>query len=109
MGRRPKYGNKIVLDDKGRRFPSIGEMRRCHELENMEALGFIDKLELQPRFRLIVNGQQICCYIADFKYRENGRYIVEDFKGYQTPEFKLKWKLVQALFTENEYRLSRGK
>ena len=47
------------------------------------------------RFALEVNGQKICTYIADFRYEKenaNGDWetIVEDAKGVETPEFKLK-------------------
>jgi hypothetical protein len=58
-------------------------------------------LELQVRFNLIVNDQKICAYVADFRYeRENKdsvwEQIVEDAKGVETPEFKLKKKLMKA-------------
>ena len=45
--------------------------------------------------------QKICAYVADYTYYEtdeNGerQYIVEDAKGVETPEFKLKKKLMLA-------------
>jgi len=61
----------------------------------------VRNLELQVRFALEVNGQKICTYIADFRYEKenaNGDWetIVEDAKGVETPEFKLKKKLMKA-------------
>jgi hypothetical protein len=44
-----------------------------------------------------VNGVLVCTYVGDFDYWENGEYIVEDVKGFLTPVFKLKRKLVKAL------------
>ena len=33
-------------------------------------------------------------YIADFVYTENGKTVVEDVKGYKTPEYIIKRKLM---------------
>ena len=49
----------------------------------------------------MVNDQKICAYIADFRYEREDKdgvwhYIVEDAKGVETPEFKLKKKLMKA-------------
>ena len=49
-----------------------------------------------------INNQKICTYIADFEYdieRENGTidHVIEDAKGIQTPEFKLKKKMMKAI------------
>ena len=57
----------------------------------------------------MVNDQKICAYVADFKYnKENaegicGWHIDEDAKGVETPEFKLKKKLMKAVFDINIY------
>jgi hypothetical protein len=61
----------------------------------------VRNLELQVRFNLIVNDQKICAYIADFQYERQNKdnfwcSIVEDAKGVETPEFKLKKKLMKA-------------
>jgi len=60
-----------------------------------------------------VNDQKICKYIADFRYKlehANGTIedIVEDAKGVETPEFKLKKKLMKAVFNIEIY-LSKKK
>lgn len=33
-------------------------------------------------------------YVADFVYKENGKTIVEDVKGFKTPEYRIKKKLM---------------
>ena len=94
MTRRHKYGAvKTVVD--GITFPSKAEARRYGELQ---MLGVRD-LELQPKFPVVINGAKICTYIADFAYLEiNGDAVIEDVKGMKTPVYRLKKKLVEALY-----------
>jgi hypothetical protein len=92
-----KYGNvKIEID--GIIFHSKGEANRYLELKHLMRGGVISRLELQPKFTIAINGYKICDYIADFSYIENGDRIVEDFKGHRTDVYKLKKKLVKALY-----------
>ena len=39
--------------------------------------------------------ENACVYVADFTYYQAGRFIVEDCKGFRTPEYivKRKWML----------------
>lgn len=104
-----KYKNKMVLakdSPDGRFYHSQGEMHRSLELQQLERAGVIRWLEFQPRFHIIVAGKRIGTYTPDWKYIEGDRTVVEDYKGVETQQWKLKWKLVQALYPENEYRLS---
>ena len=97
---RTKYANKVVRVH-GINFDSKWESERYLYLHALERAGTVRNLELQVRFNLIVNDQKICAYVADFRYeRENKdgvwEQIVEDAKGVETPEFKLKKKLMKA-------------
>jgi hypothetical protein len=67
-------------------------------LKLLEKAGQIANLERQIRYHLDVNGVHICDYIADFQYvaGENPLFTVEDCKGFRTPEYKLKAKLMKA-------------
>ncbi len=99
-----KYKNtKIVFD--GIQFASKREARRYIELSALQQAGKILNLELQKKFVLIpsqyavVNGkrkcvERECSYISDFVYYKDGQQIVEDTKGYRTPEYKIKRKLM---------------
>lgn len=105
-----KYKNKkVILDDYV--FDSIQESRRYKELKLLLRAGEISDLELQPRFLLQEsfkkNGKTYrkIEYIADFKYIENGKTIVEDVKGMQTDVFKLKHKLFEKIYPELELRI----
>ena len=96
---------KTVVD--GITFDSKKEAKRYSELKMMEKAGIIATLRLQPEFKCMVNGKKVCTYKADFEYLmvdeegpdgQIGYYIVEDVKGFKTPVYKLKKKLVEALF-----------
>jgi len=58
----------------------------------------ISELRRQIPFKCEVNGKLICTYFADFTYVREGKYVVEDAKGWATREYKLKKKLVEALW-----------
>lgn len=84
-----------------RHFPSRAEVRRYFELRLQEKAGMITDLETQRSFPIIVNGRKITRYVADFVYRRNGEEVVEDVKGskqYTTHEFKIKTKLMSAIY-----------
>jgi len=109
---RPKYGNKKTVVD-GITFDSKWESQRYLYLKSLEKAERIKNLNLQPKFLITVNGQKICAYIADFEYDKehaNGdwEHIIEDAKGVETPEFKLKKKLMKAVHNIDIY-LSKKK
>lgn len=91
--RRSKFGNRRTA----RGFASRREERRYDELALLEMAGKIRDLAKQVTFRLEVNGVLVCRYIADFVYTEDGKNVVEDCKGFRTPEYKLKAKLFRAI------------
>lgn len=97
-----KYRNRKKEVD-GIVFDSEKEARRYTDLKLMERAGEITALELQPEFRLEVNGRHICTYRADFSYLPAVRpglflntRIIEDVKGVLTPVYRLKKKLMLA-------------
>ena len=66
----------------------------------MESAGLIQDLRLQVRFPLVVRGEYGVCereYRADFCYVEDGKRVVEDFKGHKTREYLWKRDLMKAL------------
>jgi len=87
---------KTVVD--GIKFDSKKEARRYGQLKLLVKAGKISELKLQPRFDLIVDGTKCGFYKADFEYIEEGRRIIEDVKGMLTPIYKLKKKLVKAIY-----------
>ena len=91
-----KYRNRKTEVD-GFVFDSRREANRYLELKILERAGEIENLELQPKYDLSVNGKHICSYIADFRYQEGGRTIVEDAKGMRTDVYRIKRKLMKAV------------
>src|SRR5574343_173201 len=94
-----KYRNtKTVID--GVTFDSKKESARYSDLKLMHRAGGITDLTLQPKFDIVINGQKVCSYIADFSYVENGVTVVEDVKSEMTrklPTYRLKKKLMKAV------------
>ena len=100
--RRPnKYFAKKTVA-MGLKFDSKWEAERWGQLKSMERAGIVTQLERQIRYDLTINNVKICDYVADFRYlleEEDGmsKLVIEDAKGFQTPEFKLKKKLMKAI------------
>ena len=107
-----KFGAKKTMVD-GITFDSKWESERYGQLKAMERGGIVTDLELQVKYDIVINDIKICKYIADFVYKEESpdgkiKEIVEDAKGFETPEFKLKKKLMKAVHGIDIY-LSRKK
>lgn len=95
-----KYHSRKITKD-GITYDSVKEYRRFCELHLLERAGAIADLQRQVKFELIpsqrVDGKVVerpCNYVADFVYREGGKTVVEDTKGFKTPEYKIKKKLL---------------
>ena len=97
---RSKYGAKKVTVN-GITFDSRKEANRWIELSLLERVGKVTNLQHQVKFELIpsqrIDGKVVeraVNYIADFVYEENGKTVVEDTKGFKTPEYIIKRKLM---------------
>lgn len=94
---------KTVVD--GIKFDSKAEARRYGELVILERAGKICDLRRQVAFALVPGvkfagasrARPAIRYIADFVYVEPAGQVIEDVKGVETPEFKLKRHLLLAL------------
>lgn len=99
--RAQKYRNEKVRLD-GFVFASKKEASRFVELRMRQKMGEISGLTVHPRFDLIVNGEKVGVYVADFLYFvchndiRGSCKVVEDTKGYRTRDFILKKKLMKA-------------
>lgn len=92
---RSKYHAHPVTVD-GRRFASKREAARYVVLRLKERAGQIRNLRCQVPVPIVVNGETVTRWVADFVYEEapEWRTIHEDCKGYRTDLYKLKKKLV---------------
>lgn len=100
FGSKPKYRNKKSEAD-GFTFASKKERDRYLALKLLERNGEVRHIRLQHPYRLVVAGILICKYQADFVYEERRgdvwSEVTEDVKGFRTPTYKLKKKLMKAL------------
>lgn len=103
-----KYRN-VPTEVDGIRFDSKAEAEHYAKLRLMQLSGEIYDLQLQPSFRLEVNGLLICRYVADFSYRDQYGLNVEDVKSPATitPIYRVKKKLMQALYGIEIYEVMR--
>ncbi len=102
---RAKYGNrKTTLD--GITFDSAKEAKRWAELKLLERAGEIRDLERQRPIPMIGQKDDIktptgrqATYRADFIYTDTktGAWVVEDSKGFRTPEYLLKRAILAAM------------
>jgi len=96
---RNKYHNKKVIW-RGEKFDSIKERDRYAELLLLQRARKITGLSRQVAFQLTqnhrVDGELIreSSYIADFTYWEDGKFVVEDCKGFRTDLYRLKKKML---------------
>ena len=95
-------------------FDSKAEARRWMELKLLERAGKIAGLDRQVRLPLVIfegptkgpikirnkgfpQGRP-CFYTADFSYIENGKRVLEEHKGHDTPESRLRRAVVEAIY-----------
>jgi hypothetical protein len=119
VSRQGKYGVAPAAERTSRDgvvFDSKGELARWEELRLLERAGEVSELRRQVGYPLVVNGVNLGSYEADFVYvkmvplqwpeglkvprdaRLLPTTIVEDFKGFRTPVYRLKAKLMLAIY-----------
>lgn len=103
---RSKY-KAVPIDTDDGHFDSMGEYARWQDLKLLQRAGVITGLKRQVKFELIPatilpsgKKQRAVTYVADFRYYDtrDGKWITEDYKGYQTEVYKLKKKLVFYIY-----------
>ena len=119
MAMRNKYYSKKVTVD-GQTFDSKKEYKRYCELLLLEKGGAITELKRQVAFTVIpaqretieryspktgkrlkdkeVIVERECAYVADFTYKQDGKLVVEDTKGFRTKDYIIKRKLMYLVY-----------
>lgn len=92
-----KYSAKKTECAAGHVHDSGLEAGRCDDLHALQQQGQIQRLTMQPEFSCSIDGRKICVYRADFAYFVSDCRIVEDCKGFLTPVYRLKKKIVEAI------------
>ena len=100
--RQNKYNNKSSTYG-GHTYHSKKEAAYAEELDIRVMAKELKSWERQVPLHLYVNGMKICTYTIDFVEEDmNGNKMYTEIKGFQTPEWRLKWKLFEALHPELE-------
>jgi hypothetical protein len=101
-----KYRNKWTKCHQNHNHQSKKEADHCNSLELMKRGKAIKDYKTQVSYEIRVNGFLICSHIVDFEVMHNdGRKEIQETKGRQTADFKLKYKLFKALYPEIEYKI----
>lgn len=104
MTAKHKYGAKQTIVD-GVKFGSKLEAKRWCELQILQRANVIRDLRRQVKIALIGRDGPILTptgrqanYVADFVYVDtrHGQEVIEDSKGYPTPEYTLKRAILAA-------------
>lgn len=102
--KKSKYGSRKVTID-GVTYDSLKEYHRFCDLKLMQRAGIITGLQRQVKYELLptqrINGKVIerpVNYYADFVYKMDRQLVVEDVKGYKTPEYVIKRKLMLSVY-----------
>lgn len=97
--KKPSKYKAVKTEYDGIKFDSKKEAARYSTLILLKTSGQIKKIELQPRFDIIVNGRFCGFYKADFRITGNNDVVtIEDVKGMKTAVYKLKKKLIEAIY-----------
>ncbi|WEA24047.1 DUF1064 domain-containing protein [Rhizobium binxianense] len=101
---KPKRGNKFGAKKtmfEGILFDSKREAEVYRDLKLLERAGRISGFERQRKFELIVNGEIVGTYRADFAFidhDQDGRFRVVDVKGVVTRDFRRVQKIIKAIY-----------
>lgn len=105
MFSRNKYHNKKIDTEDGK-FDSMYEYQKWCELKLLEKNGEISNLKRQVKFNVIpqiktqAGTLREINYIADFIFEKDGILYVADSKGIETPEYKIKKRLIIQNFRD---------
>lgn len=90
----------------GNYYASMFECSYANELYARKRNKEIESYDTQIPMPLMVNDYKVGDYVADFViYHLDGSNEVVETKGFATPLFRLKWKLVEAIYSE-DYKLT---
>ena len=102
-----KYHSNKTKCAAGHLHDSKKEAARCNELTKLEKSGKIKNLKQQVKFELIPSmkyedmpNERPCVYIADFTYFKDGVMFIEDTKGFKTPDYVIKRKLLKKIYCQ---------
>lgn len=107
---RVRTGNKYHAESSthnGIPYHSKKEAAYASELDLRKKACDIKEWDRQIKISLDVNGFHICNYYVDFKILHNdGSLEYVEVKGFETDTWRLKWKLFEALYSNDKDKLT---
>lgn len=100
---RSKYG-AVRSEYRGRTYDSALERNTAIFLDSFVRSGRISSVTPQHLIRISVGGKKVCDHVVDFLVTfPDGRRRFVEAKGVPTDAWKLKRKLVEALYSDTPY------
>lgn len=97
-----RYYNTAKVKWGGQQFDSKFESQYAQELDLRKKAGDIKDYETQKTLGLYFNEYWICDYKMDFIIKHNdGTEEFVETKGWATPIFRLKWKVLEAIYGDD--------
>jgi len=101
-----KYHSRGCKCLSGHYHDSRKEATHCNRLLADLQDGKIKSYKTQVSYALNINGHKICRHIVDFVVENNdGSIVVNEVKGFATKDWKIKYKLFEALYPDIEYHV----
>lgn len=98
FNQKSKYGNESKIYN-GKIYHSKREASYAADLDLLKRAGEIKEWSGQFKLSMDVNGYHICNYYVDFYVIDkSSEEQIHEVKGHETGEWKLKWKLCEALY-----------
>lgn len=101
---RVRYGNKYSAKRQfynGNTYHSKMEAGYAESLDLRKMAKDIKDWKRQVKISLDVNGHHISNYFVDFMIEHNdGSIEYVEVKGFETPEWVMKWRLFEALYSD---------
>ena len=100
-----KYNAK-TKSYRGRTYHSTLERDYAAQLDLLKKAGEIKRIIPQFKIDIRVNEVHICNYYIDFKVvRPDGTEEYHEVKGFETDLWRMKWRLVQAIYPDWKFVL----
>ncbi len=87
---------KTVVD--GITFASKREAYYYRLYSKMQEAGMIKNLKMQTSLPFTLNGKKMFVYKPDFEFDDKDGHHYIDVKGFETKEFKIKKKIIEAFY-----------
>jgi hypothetical protein len=102
-----KYGNISWRCLQGHTHKSRGEAGHCNALRQRQRKREFYAYVVERKYSLVVNGVHICDHYPDFTLlnKDGLPLAIEEFKGFVTEPWRLKYKLFKAIYPDIPYRV----